>query len=172
MASIDRNAAKIINLGLSYGMGVNKLSKQLGVSTPEAKELIKKYHEALPFLSVLNKRCMATMSNKKGIRTLGGRISRLDPPLFDKDTQKMLSFEYKGLNKLIQGSAADQVIEAMIKIDKAGIPMLFSVHDEICLSLKNRADAGIVKEIMENCVDLEVPMLTDIGEGKNWSKCK
>ena len=172
IAGIDRTEAKVVNLGLSYGMGVGKLAKALGVTLPQAKIVIENYNSAMPFLKELNQQCMSTMKTRGAIRTLGGRESKLDPPIFDKEVQKMVSFEYKGLNKLIQGSAADQVIEALVLLEKAGIPILFSVHDEINFSSASIEVAQQVKKIMENCTELRVPMVTDIGQGDNWSKAK
>jgi DNA polymerase-1 len=172
IAGIGRTEAKTINLGLSYGMGTAKLAHALGVTPAQARVIIENYNTAMPFLKELSRKCNDTLGKKGSILTLGGRQSKLDPPIFDKDTQKMISFEYKGLNKLIQGSAADQVIEAMIQIEKAGIPILFSVHDEINFSSSSPEMAEEVKKIMENCTELEVPMVTDIGQGNNWSKAK
>jgi DNA polymerase I-like protein with 3'-5' exonuclease and polymerase domains len=63
-------------------------------------------------------------------------------------------------------------MKVMIEVDKLGIPMLFSVHDEINLSLKNPDDAVRVKEVMENSLNLRVPMVTDIGKGNNWDDAK
>lgn len=170
LARITRSDAKVINLGLSYGMGGNKLARSLGVTNTEAKELTKKYHQAMPFLDELNAACKRRMQRKGYIRTLGGRKSYMDKPTW-KDG-KEITFEYKALNKLIQGSAADQMIEAMIQLDKAGIDLLISVHDEILFCFKEQWEVDKVKEIMETCVKLHVPMVTDIGVGKNWAEAK
>lgn len=170
LADIDRTQAKTINLGLSYGMGGLKLAKSLKLTSAQARELTSKYHNAVPYLKELNEACKKSMSKKGYIKTLLGRQSYIDPPIYEKG--KKITFEYKALNKLIQGSAADQVIQALLMIDEIGIDVLFSVHDEINVSAPSKEIAERVKKVMETCADLQVPMITDIGKGKNWAQAK
>ena len=75
---------------------------------------------------------------------------------------------YKGLNKLLQGSSADQIKKAIVDLHKAGYTMLLSVHDEIALSVDTREDAEAAAEIMRNCVELEVPSKVDVEIGPTW----
>ena len=95
------------------------------------------------------------------IKTLAGRLLKRE-----------IGFEYKSLNKLIQGSAGDQLIKAMEEAYKRHIPVLFPVHDELCMSTSNTQDAFDLQRIMVNAYELEVPTVVDIGSGKNWSECK
>lgn len=169
MAGITRSEAKTINLGLSYGMGIKKLANSLDISEEMASLLKEKYNNLSPFLDQLSKKCMISMKSKRYIKTLGGRNSHMDPPT--KIDGRLRTFEYKALNKLIQGSAADQTIEAMIWAYKENIPVLFPVHDELCIS-GNKKQAERLKYIMENAILLTVPSLTEIGEGSDWSKAK
>lgn len=162
MVGISRKEAKAINLGLSYGMGNSKLAKQLGTSTERAKEIREKYNSLAPFLNQLNQKCQQAILMKGFIKTLGGRHSHIDPPTYVDGERR--TFEYKALNKLIQGSAADQTIECMIQAYREGLPVLFPVHDEICLSA-NQEQADRMKEIMETCVKLDVPVVVSIGRG-------
>ena len=77
---------------------------------------------------------------------------------------------YKGLNRLIQGSAADQTKSAMVKLFKAGFPPLLQVHDEIAISVNSREEAEAAAEIMLNAVKLEVPSKVDIEIGPSWGE--
>jgi DNA polymerase I-like protein with 3'-5' exonuclease and polymerase domains len=167
MVGIGRREAKAINLGVSYGMGVSKLADQLGVDVKKAKIILDKYNTLAPYLHELNQKCMKVMQNRKAIKTIGGRYSAIDPTMVI-DGRKV-SFEYKALNKLIQGSAVDQTIEAMIKAYEEGIPVLLPVHDELCMS-GTKEQAVHLKEIMETAFILDVPVVADLGEGKNWSE--
>lgn len=79
---------------------------------------------------------------------------------------------YKGLNRLIQGSAADQTKAAMIALHKAGFRILLQVHDEIALSVNNRDEAVQASEIMTKAVSLEVPSRVDVEMGPSWGEAK
>jgi DNA polymerase-1 len=196
LCNITRDQAKPINLGSLYGMGVDKMAAELGLPVEQATLLLKKYHSNFVDVKKLSKACSEVLGEDKYISTIMGRRLHLDPPAYADDLiryderyikqkngttrlqkvpvygKKLITFEYKGLNKLIQGSAADQIMRTMIAVDKLGIPMLFSVHDELNLCLTNSEDAERVKEVMENSLKLKVPMVTDIGSGTNWSEAK
>ena len=187
MASISRSAAKTIGLGISYGMGKAKLALALDLQVDEASELIAQFHAKVPFLkgtiSAVQKKIEYPASGGS-IRTLLGRKCRF--PLWEPTTwglNKALPYEeaaakygsrirramtYKGLNKLLQGSSADQIKKAIVDLHKAGYTMLLSVHDEIALSVDTREDAEAAAEIMRNCVDLEVPSKVDVEIGTTW----
>lgn len=169
MMSIDRKTAKAINLGISYGMGIDTLASNLNISFQEAKELRIKYNELAPFLTDLNEVCKTTIKKRGYIKTIGGRHLHIDPPSWING--KRITYEYKALNKLIQGSAADQIMEAMIIADKRNINISFAVHDELCFSGK-KSDAKHLKTIMEQAIVLDIPCVIDIGEGTNWSEAK
>jgi DNA polymerase I-like protein with 3'-5' exonuclease and polymerase domains len=83
------------------------------------------------------------------------------------------AFTYKALNRLIQGSAADQTKQAMIDCYKAGFKPLLQIHDELCFSIEKESDVENVKQIMENAIDsLKVPSKVDIALGKSWGEAK
>jgi len=82
------------------------------------------------------------------------------------------AFTYKALNKLIQGSAADQTKKAMLDLANAGYLPMLQVHDELDISVENQKQAEEIKEIMENCVQMEVPSLVDAEFGPNWGEAK
>ena len=82
------------------------------------------------------------------------------------------AFTYKALNRLIQGSAADMTKKAMVLLFKEGIIPHIQIHDELCISIKNKEEAVKVKNIMENAVRLAVPNKVDYAAGLNWGNIK
>ena len=159
LAGIDRKQAKTINLGISYGMGITKLSQSLRIEEKEGRALLKRYKELAPYLSDLNKAVQASGEKKGYIKTLLGRRLRMD-----------YLKPYKALNKLVQGSAADQTAMALVQAYREGLPVMFSVHDSIELSSPTEEAAIRMKHIMETIATLEVPCYSEILKGKNWGK--
>jgi DNA polymerase I-like protein with 3'-5' exonuclease and polymerase domains len=191
MAGIKRKAAKTIGLGLMYGMGKGKLGGELDLSAEEASELINTFHTKVPFLKGTVNAVMKRIEHPASggaIRTLLGRKCRF--PLWEPvewGVNKALPREqavieygqrikragtYKGLNRLIQGSAADQTKAAMVALAKAGFTPILQVHDELALSVKNREEALAAAEIMANAVRLEVPSRCDVEVGPSWGEAK
>jgi DNA polymerase-1 len=169
MIGIDRKKAKAINLGLSYGMGQDKLAKQLGVHPSTAYQMIDAYFEAVPYLKELIAHCKNTLRERGSIKTLGGRYLTIDPPVFYNGRKK--TFEYKGLNKATQGGAADQTMKAMWECYQAGLEILFPVHDELT-HIGNDQTAKAVKDIMVNTFKLHVPVVVKVKKGKTWGDVK
>ena len=188
MAGIERKVAKTMNLGLFYGMGQKKLGSQLGIGVDDTKELFDTYHTRVPFVKQLMSLAMKTANDNGQIRTILGRICHFDlweptkwgvhKALPREDAVRKYgsslkrAFIYKALNKLIQGSAADQTKKAMIEVHKEGIVPHIQVHDELNVSIVDDLMRDKVKEIMENCVKLEVPSKVDAKEGTSWGKIK
>ena len=188
MAGIERRVAKTMNLGLFYGMGQKKLGSQLGLGEEDTKELFDTYHSRVPFVKQLMGLAMKTANDNGQVRTILGRICHFDlweptrwgvhKPLPREDAVRKYGsslkrgFIYKALNKLIQGSAADQTKKAMIEVHKAGIIPHVQVHDELNVSIKDDAMCDQIKDIMEHCVKLEVPSKVDAKEGKSWGAIK
>ena len=186
MAGIPRSQAKTINLGIFYGMGARKLSNELGIQTDEAKLLLQEYNKRVPFVKQLANRCMESAEKYGSIRTIKGRKCRFDKwepmawGLFKAETYESAvekygknaikrAGTYKALNRLIQGSAADQVKVAMIECYKAGYLPLIQIHDELCFNVRPAKDSDEIKKIMENCIsELKVPSLVDVAIGKDW----
>jgi DNA polymerase I-like protein with 3'-5' exonuclease and polymerase domains len=185
MADIPRKQAKTINLGLFYGMGKGKLMSQLGVNLETASELLASYNERVPFVKQLMNDTMNKAGKKGYLSTLEGRRCRFDQweptnewgqkslPLAEAQQQygeHMIkrAWTYKALNRLIQGSAADQTKKAMLELDKEGYLAHIQVHDELDFSVASDADKNKIKDIMENCVELAVPSKVDVECGKNW----
>jgi DNA polymerase I-like protein with 3'-5' exonuclease and polymerase domains len=81
------------------------------------------------------------------------------------------AFTYKALNRLIQGSAADQVKQAMIDCTKAGYMPMLQIHDELCFSINEESDISKITNLMENTLEnLKVPFKVDVAIGKSWGE--
>jgi len=189
MAGIARKPAKTIGLGLTYGMGKAKLAGELGLSPEEASDLISTFHTKVPFLKGTIEAVMRRIEHAASggaIRTLLGRRCRF--PLWEPTqwgVHKALPREqaiieyghrikragtYKGLNRLIQGSAADQTKAAMVALAEAGFTCALQVHDEVALSVNNREEAVEAARIMASAVKLEVPSRVDVEIGPSWGE--
>jgi len=187
MANIPRKQAKTINLGLSYGMGKEKLIKELGLDDTEAENLFQRYHAKVPFIRALQDQCARVAMDRGYIKTFAGRHCRFNlwedrykrtmPLPFEEakerygDTLKR-SYTYKALNRLIQGSAADMTKLAMLGLWEEGIVPHLQVHDEVDISIENTLQGKRIVEIMENCVKLTVPLLVDMEVGPSWGEIK
>ena len=188
MAEIPRSQAKTINLGLFYGMGKNKLQAELGVSKDKAEDLFKQYHNKVPFVKKLMDNVMQRAQNSGKIRTLLGRLCRFhlwepnqfgihkalphEAALMEHGPGIKRAYTYKALNRLIQGSAADMTKKAMIDLYREGITPHIQVHDELDISVADKAEAAKIKSVMESAVDLEVPNKIDYESGPNWGNVK
>jgi DNA polymerase I-like protein with 3'-5' exonuclease and polymerase domains len=172
-------------------MGKQKLANSLDLPLDEAAELINTFHLKVPFLKGTVNSVMKRIDHPASggsIRTLLGRKCRF--PLWEPveyGINKALPREqaiveygprikramtYKGLNRLIQGSAADQTKAAMVALNKAGFRLLLQVHDEVAVSVNNKEEALAAAEIMRNAVQLEVPSKVDTEIGPSWGEAK
>jgi DNA polymerase-1 len=186
--SILRKQAKTLNLGLAYGLGKKKLMVALEVETDTAEQILDAYHSSVPYVRKLQKLTTAKAERVGEIRTLLGRkrsfglfwrvpYQQGDKPLpFDEakrtwpNSRLERAGAYKALNALIQGSAADQTKRAMVMCHNAGLKMLATVHDELCFSVSSEAEIRRAIEIMENAVELAVPMKVDVEVGPSWGE--
>ena len=179
LCGIPRRPAKDIYLGLCYGMGSAKLARSLGLPTKmitgrngplevageEAQAILDTFDARVPFVSQLRKRVEKKVMSHGEIRTIGGRVCH-----FPKKGDDSYDWAHKGLNRVVQGSAADQIKEAMVELDAAGIQLQLQVHDEVGLSIETVEDARRVGEIMTHCVELTVPNKVDVEIGPSWGE--
>jgi len=188
MANIPRTQAKTINLGLFYGMGQAKLAKQLGITVEEAKKLLVAYDMKVPFVKQLANRVQEQASKSGSIKTIKGRRCRfnlyepksygLHKAMTEKEyiteygslASARRAMTYKALNRLIQGSAADQVKQAMIDCDKLGHMPMLQIHDELCFNVESEDEEKEIKTIMEKSIELSVPNKVDVAIGDNWGE--
>lgn len=189
MAEIPRKEAKTVNLGIMYGMGKKKLANVLDITEDEATSLLNKYYERVPFVKGLADMTSRYASERGVIRTWLGRKCRFDmwepvsysynKPLPMEQAIKEYggkgrirrAFTYKALNRLIQGSSADQTKKAMAECYSEGLCPMLTVHDELCFNIESQDQADRVVEIMSTCVpDLKVPFEVDAELGNNWGE--
>jgi len=189
MAEIPRKEAKTVNLGIMYGMGKKKLANVLDITEEEATSLLNKYYERVPFVKGLADMTSRYASDRGVIRTWLGRKCRFDmwepvsysynKPLPQEQAMKEYggkgrirrAFTYKALNRLIQGSSADQTKKAMVDCYSEGLCPMLTVHDELCFNIESKEQADRIVDIMSNCVpDLKVPFEVDAELGNNWGE--
>ena len=190
LAGITRKEAKAVNLGIMYGMGVGKLADQIDVAPETAKELLSQHRSKVPFVKALADMAAQRATLNGQIRTLLGRKCRFhlwEPtkfgagkPLPHAEALKEYAgvngmgirraFTYKALNRLIQGSAADQTKKAMLDCYQAGHTPMLTVHDELCFNIDGTEQANQIKELMENGVELKVPSKIDVDIQEDWGE--
>ncbi len=173
-----RRQAKAINFGIIYGMGPFSLSKELGISRKMATRYIKNYFERYKGVKkFIDKTIEKTRATGK-TSTLLGRI-RLLPEINSSNANIRKFAERTAVNTPIQGTAADLIKLAMIRVDKAltrkklKSAMLLTVHDELVFELppdEKESLKGLVTDIMENIwEDLQVPLKVNAAFGDNWA---
>ena len=171
-----RAIAKAINFGIIYGMGATKLSQEIGISRKEASEFITTYFAQYPKIQVFISEAIASARRKEFVTTLLGRMRNVKA-INDKNAMLRSAMERIAVNTKIQGSAADIIKLAMIKIvaenQKLGEQhqMIMQIHDELVFEVPLvNADTVMqqIKKQMENAYSLLIPLQVDIQKGKNW----
>lgn len=187
MAGISRKQAKILNLGLAYGMGQAKLGDQLGLPKHEAEKVYKQYHENVPFIKALGEECMRIATNRGYVKTILGRRRRFQlfgPPKYSPGLiplKKELAeekygpllkryFVHKAMNAVIQGSSADMIKKAMVNLYKKGEVPHITIHDELDFSVKDHDHARLIRQEMLTCLELAVPLKVDCELGPSWGE--
>lgn len=170
-----RKFIKVINFATIYGMGVSGLSQKLDISFDEAKELKADHARSLPGIKDLTKQLRMCANRDDPIRTWGGRLYYVEEPKMVMG--HMRSFEYKLLNYLIQGSAADITKQAMINADEICTGRLvLQVYDELMMSVEKGTEKKQIKLMREAMLDMkgmDVPMLSDGKIGvRSWGEAK
>ena len=169
---ISRRPTKITVFRKIYGGGVPATATALKCSAEEAKRIISAVEHVLPGLKDLEREVKNVGKRGEAIITWGGRLYYVEPPSFSKKYSRNMTYEYKLLNYLIQGSAADITKEAIIRFVglKKDSRFLVTVYDECNISVPAKAlkrEMGFLKQAMES-IELDVPMLTDAKTGPNW----
>jgi DNA polymerase I len=171
-----RSHAKSVNFGIIYGISPFGLSKNIGVSRTEAKEIIDNYFEKFPKVKQYMDWSIEQAREKEYTETVMGRRRYLNE-INSKNAVMRAIAERNAINAPIQGSAADIVKKAMIDVqkemDKRGMQsrMLLQVHDELVFDMHKIESEELkllVKEKMEQAIILKVPLTVDIGEGMSW----
>ncbi|MDF1526769.1 MAG: DNA polymerase I [bacterium] len=173
-----RRRAKVINFGIIYGMSAYGLSKELGVSPGEAAGIIDGYFEVYSGVRDFTARTVDQARETGYVQTLLNRRRYL-PELASKNPNTRQYGERMAVNTPIQGTAADLIKVAMLRIHEGlalGVPgarMLLQVHDELVFEVpegQTQEASAFVSGIMEGVMELEVPLIVDVGWGKNWAE--
>lgn len=187
VAQLKRRTAKDVTLGRFYGLGKKKLAVKIGVSVMEAESILAKYDEHNPYVRELSELCIHHVQRRGYIRTIGGRDCHFDYfvpsdewdaiPMRGRERAELMwpgrnlvrALVHKSLNRLIQGSAGDMTKLAMLKNYDEGtdVPHM-QVHDELNYSADDDTHANRLKAGMENCLQLEVPIVADLFVGDHW----
>ena len=173
-----RNQAKTINFGVIYGMGEVALAKQTGVSRPDAARFIEAYFARYEGVRTFMDRTILKANQDQSVRTLLGR-RRFLPNLHSANRILRAEAERLAKNTPIQGTAADLMKVAMVKLVKEGVlaklpgvKMILTVHDELVfevpIGLENET-GDRVRETMVSSMSLDVPLVVDVGWGANWA---
>lgn len=166
---LKRKQAKITGFSLIYGAGVTALAAQLGVPYFEAAQIKKAYLKTMVGLADFQN----SVSMRSEVKTWGGRIIPVQPPKYNEDGS-VWTFNYKLVNHLIQGTAADQTKESIIRDDENPNKLgrfLLTVHDENVKSVKLTdlfACAFNLAESMEGLSGFDVPFIVEMEYGHNW----
>ena len=193
MTKLPRSEAKIVFLAICYGKGGASLCHDLNLPTrwieiknrgkwspnfrphenpdlvwcevagKEGEAIMKQFDREAPFVKKLTKYCEGRAQARGYIKTFSGRRCR-----FPMDASGNYDWTHKSINRLIQGSSADQTKAAMVALDAEGFPLRLQVHDEVDMSLATIAEAREAKLIMEEIYQLRVPSKVDLEFGPSW----
>lgn len=174
-----RRKAKAINFGIIYGISGWGLAKQLGIEAAEANEFIKKYFSRFPELVDYMERTKDFARKHGYVETMFGRKCTI-AGIQDKGPRRSFA-ERQAINAPLQGTAADIMRRAMVRVDRAldastlDCKMLLQVHDELVFEVKkDQADeaAALIKGVMESkdVADIGLPLEAEAGIGATWGK--
>jgi DNA polymerase-1 len=173
----QRSTAKMVNFGIPYGISAFGLAQRLGtVSRTEAQEIINNYFEQFPGIPGYMTRIQESAKANGYVETITGRRRTLND-INSRNGTIRAAAERNAINTPIQGTAADMIKIAMVKVHKAlteqklNTRMLLQVHDELIFDLDPSEEAAVralVTDSMQTALDLKCPIEIDIGLGDNW----
>lgn len=176
----QRRSAKAVNFGIIYGISDFGLSNQLNISVKQAKQFIGTYFETYPKIREYGRACVESAREKGYAETMFGRRRKIGE-LFSSNYNVRSFGERAAMNMPLQGSAADIIKLAMLRVDgklrERGLAsrIILQVHDELILDAcvsEQQEVMRILKEEMEHCVELSVPLTVNIACGDNWYSAK
>lgn len=178
VTSDQRRSAKAINFGLIYGMGAQKLGKDIGVDTKQAKAYIDTYFARYPGVRQYMDRTRAQAADQGYVETIFGRRLYL-PEINSNKPQERAGAERTAINAPMQGTAADIIKKAMVAVDnwlessQLDARVILQVHDELVLEVREDLVDRVRDEIrgyMSGAATLDVPLLVEVGVGNNWDE--
>ncbi|TVR00802.1 MAG: DNA polymerase I [Desulfovibrionales bacterium] len=173
----ERRKAKTINFGLLYGMGPQKLGRELGINQQQAKDFMALYFNRLQNVRDFYDKVMTKAKDQGAVFTLAGRRRTL-PDINSRNDNLAQIARRMAINTVVQGSAADIIKMAMIRVHgdemlrAANARMVLQVHDELLLEVPEAEGQRVgerVAELMASVVQLDVPLIVDWGCGPNWA---
>jgi DNA polymerase I len=176
VTSEHRRQAKVVNFGIVYGLSAFGLSQQLGIDPSEARHFINAYFERYKGVRAFIDKTLEDARREQKVRTMFGRVRPI-PDINSRNANLRGFAERTAVNTPLQGTAADLIKIAMIRIDGAlrergrGSIMTLQVHDELVFEVPEAEVDRVkrlVREQMENVHPLTVPLLVEIGVGANW----
>jgi len=174
----QRRSAKAINFGLIYGMSAFGLSRQLNIGRKQAAEYIDLYFQRYPGVQQYMNHVRHSAAEKGYVETYFGRRLYL-PEINSRNGMRRQAAERTAINAPMQGTAADIIKLAMIKVDnwlqsnQMASRMIMQVHDELILEVPEQELQAViagVTDCMENAASLQVPLVVDVGVGDNWDQ--
>ncbi|MFW6107512.1 MAG: DNA polymerase I [bacterium] len=178
VTSTQRSQAKAINFGIIYGMGPQRLARDTGISLDDAKAFIDRYFERYPRVKTFIDDTVLAAERDGAVQTLLGR-QRPIPEIYSQQRNLRLAAERIAVNTPIQGTAADLIKVAMVRIHRRLADahpqawMILQVHDELVFDVPAEAVEAVgelVRREMEGAVELDVPLRVDLAAGTTWSK--
>lgn len=178
VTSDQRRSAKAINFGLIYGMGAQKLAKDIGVDSKTAKAYIETYFARYPGVREYMDRTRQQAAEQGFVETLFGRRLYL-PQIKSSRPQERAGAERTAINAPMQGTAADIIKKAMVAVDnwltESGLDarVILQVHDELVVEVREDLVEQVsarIRPLMAEAAELDVPMLVEVGVGNNWDE--
>jgi DNA polymerase-1 len=173
-----RREAKVVNYGIIYGMGAVRLSRELGIPRAQASEYIERYFGRYPGVRRFYERMLDQARAEGWVETLFGRRRYL-PDITSDHGGRRQQAERVATNTPIQGSAADIIKRAMVLLDEAlkskklNSRLILQIHDELLLECPaGEVDviSALVRDVMAGAASLRVPVVVDVGSGRNWAE--
>lgn len=175
-----RRFAKIVNFAIAYAVEPFGLSQRVGISRKEARQVIDDFYKTYKGVREFMDKVPEEAREKGLVRSIYGRIRPL-PSINDRNGQIRARAEREAINMPIQGTASDIVKIAMLKVDDAlkrehlEARMVMQVHDELLIEAPKKEAvrvAALLKHEMETAVELDVPLIVEVGTGENWMDAK
>ena len=176
----QRQQAKTVNFGIIYGQTPYGLSTSLGISTTEARAFIEQYHRRYPGIHRFLDQCVNQAEQTGFVQTILGRRRRIRNILSSNRAQQEFA-KRTAINTVVQGSAADLIKVAMIRVhehireESPRVKLLLQIHDELVFELPEKQaprHAEWIRELMSRAIPLDVPVVVDLAWGRNWLEGK
>ena len=181
VTSEQRSAAKMVNFGIVYGITAHGLARRLGrsVSLSRAKEIIDGYRARFSGIDAFLRTCVDEAKNTGSVRTILGR-RRAVPQIHSRNPAERRLGERVAINSVVQGSAADLIKIAMVRVHKVlreHVPeaqLLMQIHDELVVEAPSQQveqTATLLSRTMSEAMELSVPLVAEAAWGPTWADC-